>query len=89
MAALYTMKQMMARKAEKALKEILDKADSNYNGKVELKDFKNILEANGVEVGVVVVYSRQYSITVCSLRSQTSPSLLSLLTRMERSVRKT
>ena len=51
MAALYTMKQMMARKAEKALKEILDKADSNYNGKVELKDFTQILEANGVEVG--------------------------------------
>ena len=51
MAALYTMKQMMARKAEKALKEILDKADNNYNGKVELKDFTQILEANGVEVG--------------------------------------
>ena len=51
MAALYTMKQMMARKAERALKEILDKADSNYNGKVELNDFKHILEANGVEVG--------------------------------------
>ena len=50
MAALYTMKQMMARKAEKALKEILDKADSNFNGKVELKDFTQILEANGVEV---------------------------------------
>ena len=31
------MKQIMARKAEKALKEILDKADSNFNGKVELK----------------------------------------------------
>ena len=50
MAALYTMKQMMARKAEKALKEILDKADSNFNGKVELKEFTQILEANGVEV---------------------------------------
>ena len=50
MAALYTMKQIMARKAEKALKEILDKADSNFNGKVELKEFTQILEANGVEV---------------------------------------
>ena len=44
------MKQIMGRKAEKALKEILDKADSNFNGKVELKDFTQILEANGVEV---------------------------------------
>ena len=44
------MKQIMARKAEKALKEILDKADSNFNGKVELKEFTQILEANGVEV---------------------------------------
>ena len=50
MAALYTMKQIMARKAEKALKEILDKADSNFSGKVELKEFTQILEANGVEV---------------------------------------
>ena len=50
--AMTMMKQMMARKAEKALKEILDKADSNFNGKVELKDFTQILEANGVEVGV-------------------------------------
>merc|ERR1712113_869143 len=43
------MKQIMARKAEKALKEILDRADSNFNGKVELKEFTQILEANGVE----------------------------------------
>ena len=49
--AMTMMKQMMARKAEKALKEILDKADSNFNGKVELNDFRQILEANGVEVG--------------------------------------
>ena len=88
--AMTMMKQMMARKAERALKEILDKADSNYNGKVELKDFKQILQANGVEVGDVVVYCKLYrSLTVCSLRSQTSPSLLSWLTRMERSVRET
>ena len=44
------MKQNNARKAEKALKEILDKADGNANGRVELKDFMDILEANGVEV---------------------------------------
>ena len=43
-------KQNNARKAEKALNEILDKADSNANGRVELKDFMDILEANGVEV---------------------------------------
>ena len=51
MAATGMIKQNMARKAEKALKEILDKADSNLNGKVALKDFTHILEANGVEVG--------------------------------------
>ena len=44
------MKQNNARKAEKALKEILDKADGNANGRVELKDFMDILEANGVVV---------------------------------------
>ena len=44
------MKQNNARKAEKALKEILDKADSNANGRVELTDFMDILEVNGVEV---------------------------------------
>ena len=61
MAALYTMKQMMARKAEKALKEILDKADSNYNGKVELNDFTQILEANGVEVGADIVLGTNHN----------------------------
>ena len=99
MAALYTMKQMMARKAEKALKEILDKADSNYNGKVELNDFTQILEANGVEVGADRIgskslFSKKYIMApslplFCSLRNRTSPSLLNLLTRMARSVRKT
>ena len=54
--AMTMMKQMMARKAEKALKEILDKADSNFNGKVELNDFRQILEANGVEVGAQHTY---------------------------------
>ena len=47
---MVVMKQKNARKAEKALKEILDKADGNANGRVELKDFMDILEANGVEV---------------------------------------
>jgi hypothetical protein len=44
------MKQNNARKAEKAFKEILDKADGNANGRVELTDFMDILEVNGVEV---------------------------------------
>ena len=47
---MVVMKQNNARKAEKALKEILDKADGNGNGRVEMKDFMNILELNGVEV---------------------------------------
>jgi len=49
MAATGMIKQNMARKAEKALKEILDKADSNLNGKVGLKEFSLIMEANGVD----------------------------------------
>ena len=43
-------RQQNARKAEKALKEILNRADSDCNGKVELKEFIEILEAHGVEV---------------------------------------
>ena len=50
MAMSSMIKQNMARKAEKALKEVLNKADSNLNGKVALSDFVIILEANGVEV---------------------------------------
>ena len=49
------MKQNNARKAEKALKEILDKADGNANGRVELKDFMTILEINGVEVNKFLI----------------------------------
>lgn len=45
-------KQHSARKAEKALKEVLNKADSNLNGKVALSEFVLILEANGVEVSM-------------------------------------
>ena len=44
------MKANNLRKAENALKEILDKADNNANGRVELQDFMRILEENGVEV---------------------------------------
>ena len=44
------MKQASARRAEKALKEILDKADDNANGRVRLKDFIEILEVNDVKV---------------------------------------
>jgi len=49
-SVMVVMKQNNARKAERALKEILDKADGNANGRVELKDFMEILEANGVEI---------------------------------------
>ena len=44
------MKQNNARKAEKALKDILEKADGNGSGRVQLTDFIDILELNGVEV---------------------------------------
>jgi hypothetical protein len=44
------MKANSARRAEKALGEILDKADDNANGRVRLKDFIEILDANDVKV---------------------------------------
>jgi len=44
------MKAASSRRAEKALKEILDKADDDANGRVRLKDFVHILEANDVKV---------------------------------------
>lgn len=50
MALSTVITQNNARKAEKALREVLDKADSNLNGKVGLKEFIQILEVNGVEV---------------------------------------
>ena len=52
MAMSSMIKQHSARKAEKALKEVLNKADSNLNGKVALSEFVLILEANGVEVSM-------------------------------------
>lgn len=44
------LKQRLSRRSEKALKEILDKADSNTNGRVELKVYLAILERNGIEM---------------------------------------
>lgn len=44
------MKANSARRAEKALREILDKADDNANGRVRLKDFLEILDANDVKM---------------------------------------
>ena len=55
MAMSSMIKQHSARKAEKALKEVLNKADSNLNGKVALSEFVLILEANGVEVSISIV----------------------------------
>ena len=47
------MKQKNIRQAEKSLKDLLDKADNNANGRVELTDFLKILESHGVEVSVM------------------------------------
>ena len=44
------MKQKNLRQAEKSLKDLLDKADGNANGKVEVKELIKIFEMNGVEV---------------------------------------
>ena len=44
------MKQKNLRQAEKTLKDILDKADNNANGRVDIKEFVKVLESNGVEV---------------------------------------
>ena len=55
-------KQQNARKAEKALKEILNKADNDCNGKVELKDFIDILEENGIEVSRIIMLSNLHHV---------------------------
>ena len=74
-SVMAVMKQKNIRQAEKSLKDLLDKADNNANGKVELTDFLKILEANGVEVSVTVTdFSKIYSIscTGCFSRKETS-----------------
>ena len=53
-SVMAVMKQKNIRQAEKSLKDLLDKADNNANGWVELTDFLKILEAHGVEVSVTV-----------------------------------
>ena len=44
------MKQASSRRAEKALQDILNKADDDDNGKVRLKDVIQILEVHDVKV---------------------------------------
>ena len=44
------MKQKNLRQAEKTLREMLDRADTGGEGKVELAEFIKILEANNVQV---------------------------------------
>ena len=44
------LKQASSRRAEKALQDILNKADDDDNGKVRLKDVIQILEVNDVKV---------------------------------------
>jgi len=44
------LKQASARRAEKALQEILHKTDRNSNGKVKLKDYLEILDANDIKM---------------------------------------
>ena len=50
------MKQASARRAEKALREILDRTDledaTPLNGRVPLKDFIKILETNDLKVNL-------------------------------------
>ena len=53
-SVMAVMKQKNIRQAEKSLKDLLDKADNNANGKVELTDFLKILESHGVEVSVMM-----------------------------------
>jgi len=44
------LKQASARRAEKALQEILHKADHDSNGRVKLKDYLEILEVNDIKM---------------------------------------
>ena len=61
-SVMAVMKQKNIRQAEKSLKDLLDKADNNANGKVELTDFLKILEAHGVEVSVTVIGEKQFCV---------------------------
>ena len=44
------MKQKNLRQAEKTLREMLDRADTGGEGKVDLAEFIKILESNNVQV---------------------------------------
>jgi hypothetical protein len=92
MAGMGMIKQNNARKAEKALKEILNKADSNTNGRVELKDFINILEANGVKVNLAIRLMPMENLTqvyVFRWMKQTLQTSQPYPMQMERLLRKT
>ena len=92
MAGMGMIKQNNARKAEKALKEILNKADSNTNGRVELKDFINILEANGVKVNLAIRLMLKENLTqvyVFRWMKQTLQTSQPYPMQMERLLRKT
>ena len=47
------MKQKNLRQAEKTLREMLDRADTGGEGKVDLAEFIKILESNNVQVIIV------------------------------------
>ena len=50
------MKQKNLRQAEKTLREMLDRADTGGEGKVDLAEFIKILESNNVQV--IIVHSQ-------------------------------
>ena len=58
------LKQASSRRAEKALIDILHKADKDSNGKVLLKDYIEILNKNDITVrktNVIHVYNYNYN----------------------------
>ena len=57
------MKQKNLRQAEKTLREMLDRADTGGEGKVDLAEFIKILESNNVQVVILTLHSSQFSKT--------------------------
>ena len=82
-------KQNNARKAEKSSKEILDNADNNANGRVELKVFKYIPEANGIEVSFRMLLSLLTNPAIVRWMKQTLLTLPHYPMQIERLPRKT
>ena len=61
------MKQKNLRQAEKTLREMLDRADTGGEGKVDLAEFIKILESNNVQVGLLYIIVQSLKLIFANL----------------------